>query len=155
MSLHYDIDGPVARFTIDNGRLNIMSGDMYEELFVALSKFIADDSLKVGIISGSDSGNFCAGDDIKSVPRPIHSVPHWLTVVTTMRRNKPIIAAADGWSLGGGFHLLLSIVGHTCCNSGSPLRISRDQLRNGRCGWRKSSRTVIAPHNRNADANDR
>lgn len=107
MSVHYDIDGPVARFTIDNGRLNIMSGDMYQELFVALHEFIADDNLKVGIISGSESGNFCAGDDIKSVPRPIHSVPHWPTAVATMRRNKPIIAAADGWILGGGFHLLL------------------------------------------------
>lgn len=109
MPVHYETTGSIARFTIDNGRLNIMSGDMYEELFIALSKFVADEDLKVGIIGGSDTGNFCAGDDLKSEPRPIHSVPHWPTAVTTMRRNKPIIAAADGWSLGAGFHLLLTL----------------------------------------------
>lgn len=107
MPIHYDIDGSVARFTIDNGRLNIMTGEMYEQLFVALSRFIADENLKVGIICGSDAGNFCAGDDIKSSPRPSHSVPRWPTAVSTLRRDKPIIAAADGWSLGAGFHLLL------------------------------------------------
>ncbi len=109
MPVRYDTNGAIARFTIDNGRLNIMSGDMYEELFFGLSRFIADENLKVGIISGSDSGNFCAGDDLKSDPRPIHSVPHWPTAVTTMRRNKPVIATADGWSLGAGFHLLLTL----------------------------------------------
>jgi len=107
MPIHYENNGAVARFTIDNGRLNIMSGEMYEELFFALSEFLSDQNLKVGIISGSESGNFCAGDDLKSEPRPIHSVPHWPTAVSTLRRNKPIIAAADGWSLGAGFHLLL------------------------------------------------
>ena len=99
-----------------------MSGNMYEELFYALSEFIADESLKVGIISGSDSGNFCAGDDLKSEPRPVHSVPHWPTLVPTLRRNKPIIAAADGWSLGAGFHLLLTL---------SDIRIATPEARFG------------------------
>lgn len=107
MPVHYDIDGAIARFTIDNDRLNIMSGDMYEQLFVSLSEFLANDDVKVGLISGSETGNFCAGDDLKSLPRPIDSVPHWPTAVSTLRRNKPIIAAVDGWCLGAGFHLLL------------------------------------------------
>ena len=122
MTVHYQTEGAVARFTIDNGRLNIMSGNMYEELFFALSEFLADENLKVGVISGSESGNFCAGDDLKSDPRPIHSVPHWPTAVSTLRRNKPIIAAADGWSLGAGFHLLLVL---------SDMRIATPEARFG------------------------
>lgn len=58
MPIHYDIDGSVARFTIDNGRLNIMTGEMYEQLFVALSRFIADENLKVGIICGPIRATF-------------------------------------------------------------------------------------------------
>lgn len=122
MPIHYETDGSIARFTIDNGRLNILNVEMYEELFYGLSKFIADENLKVGIISGSGTENFCAGDDIKSLPRPIHSVPHWPTAVTTIRRNKPVIAAADGWSLGAGFHLLLVL---------SDIRIATPEARFG------------------------
>lgn len=42
MPVHSETDEAIGKFTIDNGRVNIMSDDMYEQLFVALSEFLVE-----------------------------------------------------------------------------------------------------------------
>ena len=108
MSVHYETSKGIARFTLDNGKLNLLNVSMYEQLCTYFSQFMADDSAKVAIIMGSNGNSFCAGDDLKSKPRPLHSTPHWPTILATQPRNKPVIAAVDGWCLGAGFQVLMS-----------------------------------------------
>lgn len=127
MPLDYRKDGAVASFVIDNGKVNVMTPAMHRDLFAALSDFIADPALRVGILSGADGRSFCAGDDIKT-PLPdltpeqsleAHLFPHahearvgltrpgWEQDVMRLVRDKPIVGAVDGYCLGQGLIYLL------------------------------------------------
>jgi len=127
MPLHYTKDGPLAIFTIDNGKVNVFNPEMHKALFEALSDFARDPALRAGILTGSEGRSFCAGDDIKS-PLPgldpeealaAHLSPHvheaargltrpgWEQDVMRMRRVKPIGGAVDRYCLGQGLIYLL------------------------------------------------
>lgn len=127
MPLTYAKDGAVATFTIDNGKVNVLTPEMHRELFAALTDFLADPSLRVGILAGREGASFCAGDDIKT-PLPdltphealeAHLFPHmheaakglsrpgWEQDVMRLRRLKPIVGAVDGYCLGQGLIYLL------------------------------------------------
>jgi enoyl-CoA hydratase/carnithine racemase len=127
MPLRYAKDGPVATFTIDNGKVNVFTPAMHSELFEALTDFNRDPSIHVGILTGSPGKSFCAGDDIKTplpelTPREAleaHLSPHaheertgltrpgWEQDVMRLRRVKPIIGAVDHYCLGQGLIYLL------------------------------------------------
>lgn len=107
MSITYKQADGVGVFTIENGRLNILTMDMHEQLYRAYLKFLHDDSVKVGVIVGAGD-NFCAGDDLKESDTPIRSRenPRWDDLMMTSRRTKPMIAAVNGWCLGQGMMYL-------------------------------------------------
>lgn len=109
MTVHDEIDGAVLRLTLDNGKHNLLTGDMYRQLCELMTRFGNDDSLKVAILAGSEGNSFCAGDDLKARPRPAAMTPHWPTILWGMQRPKPVIGAIDGWCLGGGFAVLLNL----------------------------------------------
>lgn len=127
MPLHYAKSGTVATFTIDNGKVNVFTPQMHEDLHRALVDFGRDPDIRVGILSGSEGRSFCAGDDIRT-PLPqlsplealeAHLSPHcheartgltrpgWEQDVMRLRRVKPIIGAVDGYCLGQGLIYLL------------------------------------------------
>ena len=108
MTVHDEVDGAVLRLTLDNGKHNLLTGDMYRQLCELLTRFMNDDELKVAILAGTPGNSFCGGDDLRARPRPAVMTPHWPTVLWAMPRNKPLIAAIDGWCLGGGFAVLLN-----------------------------------------------
>jgi enoyl-CoA hydratase/carnithine racemase len=129
MPLTYEKSGPVATFTIDNGKVNVFTPAMHKQLFDALKDFLADPDLHVGILAGTEGRSFCAGDDIKT-PLPeltphealaAHLSPHiherdkgltrpgWEQDVMRLRRNKPIIGAVDRYCLGQGLIYLLML----------------------------------------------
>ena len=127
MSLHYVKDGPVATFTIDNGKVNIFTPAMHKALFDALTDFNRDPAIRVGIMAGAAGKSFCAGDDIKtpfteltpSEALEAHLSPHsleqatgltrpgWEQDVMRLRRIKPIVGAVDHYCLGQGLIYLL------------------------------------------------
>lgn len=129
MPLHYEKDGAVAVFTIENGSVNPTTPAMHKELFLALKDFLADPSIRCGILTGAGERGFCAGDDIKTPYRsglspkeelydhlwPHHGEgdePHdfaWSRDVLALERFKPIIGAVNGWCLGQGMIYLLSL----------------------------------------------
>lgn len=129
MPLHYAKDGAVATFTIDNGKVNVFTPEMHKQLFEALTDFLADPALHVGVLAGAEGRSFCAGDDIKN-PLPeltphealaAHLSPHihepakgltrpgWEQDVMRLKRNKPIIGAVDRYCLGQGLIYLLML----------------------------------------------
>lgn len=129
MPLHYHKDGAVAAFTIDNGSVNPTTPSMHKDLFLALKDFLADTSIRCGILTGAGERSFCAGDDIKTPYRnglspneelADHLWPHhdegdepldfsWSRDVLGLERFKPIIGAVNGWCLGQGIIYLLSL----------------------------------------------
>ncbi len=108
MTVHYETDDAVLRLTIDNGRHNLLTGEMYRQLCEMVTRFLNDDTLKVAILRGSAGNSFSGGDDLKERPRPSGMAPHYPSILWGMTRNKPIIGAVDQWCLGGGFAVLLT-----------------------------------------------
>ncbi len=129
MSIDYVKAGPVATFTIRNGKVNPLTQAMHREMHEALLDFQADAELAVGILTGAGERAFCAGDDIKSEepgsgshvddllaamgPGPARAddpaLPgyDWADRVLRLERTKPIIGAVRGWCLGRGLAYLL------------------------------------------------
>ena len=78
-----------------------------EAVHAAMDELDRDDSLFVGIVTGS-GGNFCAGADLKAIARGERpSTTRGGGMMKTPSR-KPLIAAVEGWALGGGFELCMS-----------------------------------------------
>jgi len=108
VTIEYRVDSGVGIFTIDNGRLNVFTMAMHEQLHRDYLKFLNDDTVKVGVIVGAGD-NFCAGDDLKESDTPIksRSNPRWDEITMMHRRTKPMIAAVNGWCLGQGMMYMM------------------------------------------------
>jgi 3-hydroxypropionyl-coenzyme A dehydratase len=94
--------------------LNAINVDVIAELSHAIEIVSADDSVKVVIITGKGERSFCAGADIRYVininaieaERYASSVHDILNKIENL--EKPVIAAINGYALGGGCEIALA-----------------------------------------------
>lgn len=94
--------------------LNAFPRGSHEEMAEIFDDFAADDGLHVAILTGAGRA-FCAGSDIRAYdadPDYIPVLPASGGAGITRRQGleKPIIGAAPGLAMGGGFEVLL------CCD---------------------------------------
>ena len=82
-------------------RRNAVNTETAELLREAFTSFETDDSAKVAVLTG-DTTAFCAGADLKDVPRLHPSGPMG---PTRLQLSKPVIAAVEGWCVAGGLEL--------------------------------------------------
>lgn len=89
---------------------NALNGAVREQLAGHFRDLAADDSVRCAIITGSDKV-FAAGADIKAMaearPSDMMLRGSHLTWGTIKDFPKPLIAAVNGWALGGGCELAL------------------------------------------------
>jgi enoyl-CoA hydratase len=112
MSIGFEAWGHGARITIDRPEArNAIDAAAARDLEAAIDRLEADDSLWVGVLTGSPP-SFCAGADLRVLESG------GLDEITTERggfaglvrreRTKPLIAAVVGAAFAGGFEIVLA-----------------------------------------------
>ena len=89
-------------------RLNALNHDMRTELAKTWSAFRRDETLEVAILTGAGRG-FCAGEDMKESLQDGAPGGRRLAEEDPFRSGaleKPVIAAINGFAMGGGFMLV-------------------------------------------------
>ncbi len=123
-----DADG-VRTITINRpDQLNALNRDTIAELDEALNEADADKSVRLLIITGSGPKAFVAGADIKEFAhfaveegKALSADGQKKLFDHVERMNKPVIAAVNGFALGGGLELAMS------CH----IRVASDNARMG------------------------
>ncbi len=115
MSIDVDVSGGIATITINRPeRMNAMDADHYRALSQAWQRVRDDPGIRVAIITGAGERAFSTGADIKSfLTAPPELSEMWLTQRDQLLNRglevwKPVIAAVNGYCLGGGMTLLLA-----------------------------------------------
>ncbi len=93
---------------------NALSQDMIDALISALQRAERHKGTRVVVLTGSPEGPFSAGADLKelsALDTPQAHARGWLKDLsdTVNGMRKPIIAAVEGFALGGGFELALLV----------------------------------------------
>ena len=102
-------DGPVTQICLNRPEaMNAVTPAMHERLAAAFDDFAADNSQHVAIISGAGDKAFCAGSDLKDGLATDYPASDYGGLNMRFDLAKPIIAAIDGFALGGGFEIALA-----------------------------------------------
>ncbi len=109
--IEVDVDAPIATITLNRPKvLNALSPELVAELTAALDGLDGDDSVRAVVLTGGPRV-FAAGADIGDMAdrTPVEQVKRdqtgrWQRVTGF---SKPLIAAVNGYALGGGCELAL------------------------------------------------
>ncbi|MEM5299707.1 enoyl-CoA hydratase-related protein [Burkholderia sp. JPY481] len=124
MGISYKVDNYIATVLLDRpAALNALDLESLRELRQVLAAARDDDQVRVIIVSATGEKSFCVGADLKSTMPPsvnfgasfIKSTERAATEgiytrlidLSSLRIFKPLIAAINGYCLGGGLELAL------------------------------------------------
>jgi enoyl-CoA hydratase/carnithine racemase len=119
-TIHVEAAGEAVRvLTIDNPPMNPLGVGMRETFMRTLDDVEADDALRAIVVTGTGR-SFCAGDDLKDAAPQGEDLAGFGRLLERLDASRaPIIAAINGWCVGGGFELAL------CCD----IRIASTEAR--------------------------
>lgn len=100
------IDGALLMRLHRPRKRNAVNTALADQLDAAFARLEVDADLRVGVLSGSD-GYFSAGTDLTLDASPATADGGEYGFVRR-RRTKPVIAAVEGFALGGGLEMVLA-----------------------------------------------
>ena len=134
----YESHDGVATITLNQPKqLNILSTGMCQELHQAWLRF-NESKDKVAILTGTGNKAFCAGADLNDIPELWPAIP---CIGVTI--NKPIIAAVNGWCVGGGVVLMQM---SDLCVAGNATRFFYPEAKVGFTGGLIAAMAGRVPH---------
>lgn len=114
---HEDAQGEqtVAELVLDRpAAMNAVSTNMARAITDAAGQLAADDSVRVAVVTSSHPTAFCVGADLKErnrftdadlmAQRPVARAAY----TSVLELPMPVLAAVDGFALGGGLEIALS-----------------------------------------------
>ena len=115
MFIHKEINNNIGILTIDRPKvLNAVDPDVLREMDQSVKDFIADENVGVIILTGAGEKAFIAGADIKVMQQldrkgalDFGKLGQEITM-TIEDSPKPVIAAVNGYALGGGCEISLA-----------------------------------------------
>ncbi len=126
----YEKKDNIAIITINRPHvLNALNRDTLLEMLSALTDVEKDPNIRALVITGAGDKAFCAGADVKEFKdKPLVELLEFMELghkVCTMIENlsKPVIAAVNGYALGGGLELAIAcdfIIASTNAKLGQP-----------------------------------
>ena len=115
MPVDFALDDGIAVVTMNRPEaLNAMDAEAYAQLSDAWMRVRDDPEVRVAVITGAGEKSFSVGADLKTfVGSPSDLSAFWLTQQGQLLNRglevwKPVIAAVNGYCLGGGMTLLLA-----------------------------------------------
>ena len=116
MSVVFEVDGHVARVTIDRpDRMNAVDDATADRLEQTWQQIEADPEVRVVVLTGSGEKAFCAGADMKAGGNTKSGLEYWADarpggfggLALRKSLHVPVIARVNGLAVGGGFEMVL------------------------------------------------
>ena len=114
-TLLYDVVDRLARITINRpDKLNALNGAVIAELDRAIGEIARDPAVRGVVLTGAGAKAFVAGADIAEIAAqgPVDGKARALEGQRVFRRlercGKPVVAAVNGFALGGGCELAMA-----------------------------------------------
>ncbi|MBI3457116.1 MAG: enoyl-CoA hydratase/isomerase family protein [Candidatus Rokubacteria bacterium] len=106
------VDGPVATVTFDRPPVNAVNLEVIDDFLAMVARLDADAGVRAVVLTGPGH-RFCAGADVAMMrdlsPANHRRIRRWVDVQAGLEAlAKPVIAAIDGYALGGGAELALA-----------------------------------------------
>lgn len=114
-TVSFEKEDGVGRIVFENPeKRNALTLEMKLEIIELLEASRNDEAVSVIILESGGTRAFCSGGDLQEIPendfRLKEFFDSWEQLFETLRTVElPVIAKVDGWTLGGGFDMLLHI----------------------------------------------